>query len=524
MPSSLTLDQISVTQPDNSPLFSDLTLSTGPQRIGLVGRNGAGKSTLFDCIAGRRQPSSGSVTVNGRLGEMRQHALRSGTIADALDLTSDLKRLSRIEKGEGTPEDFDLADWTLPDRAAQALAELGFCNLSLDQPVDHMSGGERTRLDLARLQMASADILLLDEPTNNLDRAGRALVANFIAGWKGVCLVASHDRDLLEGMDHILHLSRTGVTQTAGGWSEFAAFRKAQLEQTQADKARAEKQIAQTRRANQAQLERLERRAQSGKKARASRSQSKLLLNAQKERSEKTQSRDARLNGVRAEEAQATLDAARQKVEILTPLHIDLPDLPDISGRTLIEFRDITLRYDDRTLLKGLTANIISGERWVIRGPNGSGKTSLIRCLMGEVQPDQGCIRRGEHPIAWLNQQQEFPLPTASLLENLRHLHPAMADHDAHAILARFAFRNIDAEKSPSVLSGGERMRASFAIAFSGPNPPHCLILDEPTNHLDIDSMETLETALNSYRGAIIVVSHDEHFLRTIGCTKAIEL
>lgn len=524
MPHALTLDRISADQPDGAPLFHDLILSTGPSLTGIVGRNGAGKSTLFDMIAGRRAPTSGAVSHTGRIGEMRQHADRAGRIADALGLSDGLSRLVRIEAGEGSEEDFDLADWMLPERAIEALNRVGLTGFDLDQPTAPLSGGERTRLDIARLIIEQPDILLLDEPTNNLDALGRALVRDLIASWDGIVLVASHDRALLEVMDRIIHLAPTEVTMVTGGWSDFAAHRERQLEQSRADKTRAEREITQSRRESQQQIERQQRRAQTGKKARAQRSQSKLLLNAQKERSEQTQSRDARQAQKRLEQAETSLETARQRIEILTPLHIDLPEIQIQSGKILIDVDQVSIAHDDRVLATGISAEITPGSRWALKGANGSGKTSLIRCLMGEASPSKGTIARAEVPMAWLNQAQEFPLPSSSLIENLKALHPDLPDHDAHAILARFAFRNSDAEKPPEILSGGEKMRASFALAFSGPNPPQLLILDEPTNHLDIDSTETLEQALRGYQGALIVVSHDDWFLRAIACDREIQL
>lgn len=522
MPHSLTFDRLSADQPNGAPLFQNLTLSIGPSLTGIVGRNGAGKSTLFDMIAGRRQPSAGQISFTGRIGEMRQHADRSGTLADALDLRHGLDRLSRIEAGEGSAEDFDLADWTLTDKALSALAKTGLDRFDLDQSLAHLSGGERTRLDIARLIIAEPDILLLDEPTNNLDHEGRALIRDLIAGWHGIVVIASHDRVLLEAMDRIVHLSPTELTIVSGGWSEFAAYRQRQLEDSQADKDKAEREIAQSKRENQQQIERQLRRAQSGKKARAQRSQSKLFLDAQKERSEKTQSRDSRKAQRRLTEAETTLETARQRIEILTPLHIDLPQIDCHPGKKLVSLDKVSVAFEGKTILRDVSTEITSGNRCVIRGANGAGKTTLIRCIMGDIPPDSGQIDRAGAPMARLNQQQEFPLPDQSLIDNMRALHPDLPDHDAHAILARFAFRNTDASKPPSILSGGEKMRASFAMAFSGAQPPELLILDEPTNHLDIDSTETLEQALIDYAGALLVVSHDDWFLRSIGCDQEI--
>lgn len=521
----LTLDGLSAAKPDGTPLFDNLTLSANPgETIGLVGRNGAGKSTLFDIILSKRAPEAGTVSHQGRIAVLRQHAMASGEVQDALGVRTACERLARIEAGEGSAEDFDFADWDLPGRIETCLREVGFDSLPLNRAMAGFSGGERTRIELVRTLLREPDILLLDEPTNNLDTAGRQTVSDLLSRWKGIAIVASHDRTLLEHMDRIVHLSPVEVTVVSGGWSEFEAHRKAALERAETEKSKAERDLVQSRRDVQQHAERKARRDQVGKRARASRSQSKLFLDAQKERSENTSSRDARLGERKVSEAEGALQSARQKIEILTPLSIDLSceDIP--SGRVLAELDSVELAYGERTLFSKLSLKIETGQRWVLRGPNGAGKTSLIKCLTGGVQPRSGTVQQSGYACAWLDQHLSLLTPQKNLVENLMSECQGLTEHEARSILARFAFRNLEAEKTPDILSGGERMRAGLAMAFSAPEAPQLLILDEPTNHLDISSIETLEAALEGYQGALIVVSHDDWFVQSIGCDRVISL
>ncbi|MAK60367.1 MAG: ABC transporter [Ponticaulis sp.] len=521
---SLTLNALSAARPDGSPLFSDLTLSLGSERIGVVGRNGAGKSTLFNIIQQRLAPVTGTVTCHGRIGELRQVTPDTDTLAHALGIATQLDVLARIEAGQGDEADFAAADWTLPDRCEQILRELGLGNVSLDRLTASMSGGERTRLELARIWLEDVDLLLLDEPTNNLDRAGRQAIYDLIANDKRGMLIASHDRELLEGMDRILHLSTAGITLVSGGWSEFADHRRKALETSHQQKAQAEREIAQTQRELQSQKEKKDRRAQSGKKLRASGSQPKMATDALKQGAENAGSREARLKERRLGAAQDRLATARERIERLTPLTIELPDLGFPAGRMLAELKDVTLKHGTRRLSSNLSARFETGSRWAIRGSNGSGKTSLIRCICGEDQPHSGEILRAPYPIAWLDQHISLLSPDLSLMENLLQAHPDRTEGEAHEILARFAFRNTEAHRLAGTLSGGERMRAGLAVTFNGIDPPQLLILDEPTNHLDVESIETLEAALQTYTGGLLVVSHDDRFLETIGCNRTIEL
>ncbi|MDB5676633.1 MAG: transporter, partial [Sphingomonas bacterium] len=224
MSALLTLDRLSAAAPDGRALFHDLTLSVGAQeRVGLVGRNGSGKSTLLAIIAGDVVPAAGHVTRTGRVGVLAQDWSGALSVADALGVAGVRATIARIEQGEGSDDDFALADWTLEPRVAEALAGTGLADMDLDRRIATLSGGERTRVGLARLLIEAPELILLDEPTNNLDAEGRAAVAQLLSHWRGAAIVASHDRALLEEVDRIVELRSIGVRQVGGGWSTFAA-------------------------------------------------------------------------------------------------------------------------------------------------------------------------------------------------------------------------------------------------------------------------------------------------------------
>ena len=227
MPASVILDSISLSTPDGRPLFDGLTLALGRERTGLVGRNGCGKSTLLRLISGETEPSRGRIHRNGSIGVLAQHIDERLDVAQALGVDDALARLQRLERGEGSPDDAEDADWTLEGRIAAALVDTGLPALPLHRPIATLSGGERTRVALARLLIEAPDLLLLDEPTNNLDADGRTAVADLLAQWQGGAIVASHDRELLERVDRIVELTPVGVTVFGGGWSAFAEAREA---------------------------------------------------------------------------------------------------------------------------------------------------------------------------------------------------------------------------------------------------------------------------------------------------------
>jgi ATPase subunit of ABC transporter with duplicated ATPase domains len=218
------------------------------------------------------------------------------------------------------------------------------------------------------------------------------------------------------------------------------------------------------------------------------------------------------------------LDEARAKVEILTPLAIDLPSTNLPGSRELVAFRDVAMAFGDRHLFGPLSFDVRGPERIAIRGANGSGKTTLFRLIMGELKPASGDISRLTDRIAVLDQHVGLLDPAASILDNLRRLNPQLTANQAHAALARFAFRNRAALRIAGTLSGGERLRAAMACVFARPQPPFLLLLDEPTNHLDLAAIEELEAALKGFDGALIVISHDQAFLQAIGIEREIVL
>jgi ATPase subunit of ABC transporter with duplicated ATPase domains len=528
MPAFLVLDSISLATPDGRPLFDGLTLAIGRERTGLVGRNGCGKSTLLRLIAGEIEPASGSLQRIGSIGMLAQLTDERLTVDEALGVADDLARLRRLERGKGSLQasldDAAEADWTLEARIQAALTDAGLPSLPLRRPIVSLSGGERTRLALARLLIEAPDLLLLDEPTNNLDTDGRQAVAQLLERWQGGVLVASHDRALLERVDRIVELTPIGISIFGGAWPAFAEAREAARTRAADDLDRASDALRNTERALQKAREKKARRDKAGRAWRAKGIEDKMFMDREKERAENSAGRESQLAGRLLGERSEALEMARAQVEILTPLSIALPRTHLPGGRELVAFKDVTMAVGERHLFGPLSFWVRGPERIAIRGANGSGKTTLFRLLTGELKPTSGHIGRLTDRIAVLDQHVGLLDPCLSILDNLRRLNPELSANEAHAALARFAFRNRAALQIAATLSGGERLRAGLACVFARPQPPFLLLLDEPTNHLDLASIEELEDALQGFDGALIAISHDEAFLRAIGIGREIVL
>lgn len=525
MPASITVSSLSWVAPDGRTLLSDLDLSFGPERAGLVGRNGVGKTTLLRLISGELRPHAGSVTVNGTLGILRQlvQVDRGQTIADLFGATDALALLRRAEDGEATAEQLADADWTLEARIESALAQVGL-NARPDTPLAALSGGQATRAGLAALVFAEPDFLLLDEPTNNLDREGRAAVIDLLGRWRGGAIVVSHDRELLESMDAIVELTSLGATRYGGNWSRYRERRALELAAARHDLADAEKRVAEIDRKVQAVAERKARKDGAGHRKRAKGDIPRILMNAMKDWSEDTGGENARLAERRRSQALDAAASARERIEILQPFSVVLPPTHLPAGKTVLTIENASAGYaPERPVLRDLSFSIAGPERVAVVGPNGSGKTTLLSLLARELQPWSGSVRVFTD-FALFDQRVSLLDPAASIRGNFRRINPAADENACRAALARFMFRADAALQTVSTLSGGQLLRAGLACVLGGPQPPRLLILDEPTNHLDIDSIEAVEAGLRAYDGALLIVSHDEAFLEAIGITRRLDL
>ncbi|APX14112.1 ABC-F family ATP-binding cassette domain-containing protein [Tateyamaria omphalii] len=511
--------------PDNSPLFTELNLTFGPGRTGLVGRNGTGKSTLLRLIAGELAPSSGTITRPPAVGFLRQTPEHrpEDTLADLFEVRDDLAILNRADQGTATADDLANADWTLVARLETALTSSGL-DLPINTPLGALSGGQRTRAGLAALMFQHPDVLLLDEPTNHLDRAGRTYVIDALRAWTGCAIIASHDRTLLAGMDAIVELTTLGARTYGGNYTAYREMKSAELASAQQDLARATRSVTETEARARRAAERKVRTDRQGRQLRASGSQSKLVLDAAKERSEGSGSAAARLRNRQVEDAETALETARKSVEVLEPMVMDIPASGLAKGRDVLQVDRLTFGYaSDAPILRYISLTLRGPERIAIVGPNGSGKSTLLACIHGDLPVVSGSVRL-HVPAALLDQDMSLLDPNETVRDALARLDPKASENDRRAVLARFLFRGEDALQQVGTLSGGQRLRAGLACTLGHSQPPQLLLLDEPNNHLDIEAVETLEAALRVFDGAILIVSHDDMFLDQIGVQRRLSL
>jgi ATP-binding cassette subfamily F protein 3 len=461
-------------------------------RVGLVGRNGTGKSTLFNVITGDLGAESGRLTLRprARIGRLAQEAPNGPQPLVEVVLAADSERAALLAEAD-TATDPDriaeihtrLADidaHSAPARAAAILSGLGFSAADQKRPCSEFSGGWRMRVALAAVLFSEPDLLLLDEPTNYLDLEGTLWLEDHLARYPRTVIVISHDRDLLDNaVDSILHLENGKLTFYRGGYS---AFEKQRRERQLLDQKFARKQEAQ-RKHLQAFVDRFRAKASKARQA-----QSRLKLLAKME------------------------PAAASVSDDVLPITIPQPD--KLLSPPIIALEGVSVGYEPgKPVLRNLSLRIDDDDRIALLGANGNGKSTLVKLLSQRLQPMGGSIIRADKlKSAYFAQHQLDELrPEESVYDHVRRLMPDAPESKVRGRAGQIGFSGARADTRVDSLSGGEKARLMLGLAtFGGPN---LVILDEPTNHLDIDSRAALIEAINDYKGAVILVSHDRYLL-----------
>lgn len=534
---AVTLDRVSFAWPDGSIALDAVSGSFGSGRTGLVGRNGAGKSTLLRLIAGELTPASGQILRSDQVAHLPQRLTleTDRRVADLLGIAAPLDAVRAITAGDVDPAHFDAVgdDWDIEARAEASLAEAGLDPSFLDRTVGELSGGEAVLVAVAGIRLRRAAITLLDEPTNNLDREARQRLADMVRTWKGALIVVSHDASLLELMDDTAEIYGSELSVFGGPYSHWRAW----LDAEQGAARQAERDAAQAYRKEKRQRieaeAKLATRAQMGRKAFDEKRVPKIIANGRKMAAQVSAGRLRTEVRGKEDAAHQALDAAGRRVRDDDTMRIELPD-PELSASRRIA----TIGDGDRSW-------IVQGpERVALVGRNGVGKTTLLRRLVAsgahtsgdregsgqksavpaQIRPILRSSDAHTDRIGYLSQRIDGLDDHASVVQNIAAVAPHVPDKELRNRLARFLIRGAAMNRPVAALSGGERFRVALAKLLLADPAPHLVVLDEPTNNLDLDTVDQLVEALRAYRGAVLIVSHDDQFLERLGLDLTLEL
>lgn len=516
---SFILHQVTCQFPTGDILFGPLNITLEPSLCALVGRNGSGKTRLLRLLAGLDQPAAGHIERFGsHFYVAQQHAISpQTTVAELLGYDAIFAARKRIDSGDYQPDDLDALDghWDIAERLSEAFINAQLPPFDPDKPAAELSGGERIRALLCGAFTADADFLLLDEPTNHLDRQGRAWFYDQLSRHQGGVLVAAHDRELLEQVPRILELSPSGLRSYGGNYADYQTQRDAEQQAARAALEHAATERKRTRARMQKEHDDSQRRS-----AKTLRTVDTLNIasfervkykGAAKERIGAWKKQHSEQN----EALNAAVNKARERVEDDNPVMFTLPGSQIPEGKQVLVLEDLVLPH---VPVPPITLRMDGPMRVALKGPNGCGKSTLLKTILGEIAPRSGTCKVSVN-CAYLDQHLSQLDLSQSVMTHLNLSHTPLEEGVLRTRLAQLQLGADKVTLPLAELSGGERLKAALACVLWRAEATQLLLLDEPTNHLDLASVQAIEAALAGFPGSLLVVSHDEAFLRGLTLT-----
>jgi ATPase subunit of ABC transporter with duplicated ATPase domains len=517
------IQDLSYSFPNKETLFSHINLSLNPQeKVALIGNNGTGKSTLLRIIAQQMKPSAGQISLQALPYYVPQHfgQFNDLTLAEALGIDKKLIALKSILDGNTSEENFHLLndDWTIEERCEQALNHWNLQSLDLFQSMASLSGGQKTKVFLAGIDIHQPDLILLDEPSNHLDLQGRQLLYDWIIQSSSTIIVVSHDRKLLNLLNTVCELSPNAIRTYGGNYDFYTEQKSIEINALYEDIQNKEKALRKAKETERESIERQMKLNSRGKNKQEKAGVAKIMMNTLRNKAEQSTAKLKSIHEDKLNNISQELQDLRNNMGDIDKMKFGFDNSSLHKGKILFKGTVFNYSYHNLPLWPNdLTMEIASGDRIALKGPNGSGKTTLIKIILGEIQPRSGTIHRAINRSLYIDQDYSLLNNNLKVYEQAQQFNNSgLQEHEIKIRLSRFLFTKEDWDKSCSALSGGERMRLILCCLTISNQSPDMIILDEPTNNLDIQNIEILTAAINQYDGTLVAVSHDQMFLETI--------
>lgn len=526
----LMLQDVTYRHPNKDLLFADLNLIVNKQdKIALIGHNGSGKSTLLKIMDGSLTVSAGAVKMDSKPYLVPQlfGQYEDDTVAQVLQVDEKLNALTEILEGYATEANMALLDddWEIAARCQAAFMHWQLMGLDLNEKMKNLSGGQKTRVFLAGIAIHRPELVLMDEPSNHLDTPGRNMLYEYLKTTKNTLVVVSHDRTLLNLLQRVYEIEQGCLTIYGGNYEFYTQQKVMESLVLNQDLRNKEKALHKAQEIAKDALERQQKLDARGRKKQEQAGLPTISMKTLKNKAEKSTSK---MKGVHTEKIggiSAELTELRKALPASGKMKLDLDAVRLHKGKMLIRAKDLNFGYGQLLWEKALSFQVNSGERFVIKGPNGSGKTTLIQLILGRLQPSSGVLNKADFKAIYIDQDYALIENNSSVYEQVQQYNSgALQEHEIKIRLNRFLFSKTDWDKPCSALSGGEKMRLILCALTVSNQAPDLIILDEPTNNLDIQNIEILTAAINDYHGSLLVVSHDEYFLKQINVTYSIVL
>jgi len=507
-------------------MFKQLNFSLESNHVSaLIGRNGQGKSLLMQML--NQTIKSDSILTSGQIAWHIKHAylpqlhrLTGRTIAEALDILDLYQAFKRVEQGVASFNDYDLLEgnWDLPT-LWNNLLESAHLPTDLEFPVEKLSEGQKTKLALSCLFLKSDHYLLLDEPSNHLDQESRKWLIDHLKKHQAGALIISHDRTLLNEVNHIYHLNEHGLHHITGNYEKFYEQYQSHVAALEHSVQQTQRDVKQMKQKQHEVLMKAQKRERAGNKLRESNSQAKILLDFKKEQAGQSIAAIQSQQQRQISNSQNDLKDKKMRLETVKPQQFVFPSFHKKSGE-ILRIKKLKLKYGTQT---PIDLAVKAGQKIHITGQNGSGKSTLLKAINGQKNQPSDSI----HLLVecfYLDQNFSFLRDEMSVIENLTHMNKDLSELEWRNLLGQLRIRGDKGAYLLSQLSGGEKLKVAL-LALSQIHPtPELLLLDEPENHLDIESRELLATAIQSYEGAVLLISHDQIFVESCAIHESISL
>ncbi len=527
---SLIIRSLSYTHPDGEKLFHELNLALGKgEKAALVGLNGMGKSTLLQLIAGIILPTSGEIMLSESCWYVPQHLGQYDhlSIAEALKIDVKLNAMQAILNGSVDPVYFtDLDDdWEIEEKAEMALAKWGLEHFSAHHFMGSLSGGQKTKVFLAGIEIHQPRIILLDEPTNHLDTNSRKMLYDLVTQHQSTILTVSHDRTLLNRLHKTLALSQTGIEVFGGNFDFYLEQRQEKVNALQAKLEEQTKTLKQSQQKARDMAEQRQKKEAKGKSAGQSNSLPRIVAGGLKSKAEQSTAKVLDAHHEKISGLAEHIRETRSQIQQYQALYINIAASHLHHGKILIDANNVNYGYHGNALWETLSFQVRSGDRLHIEGDNGAGKTTLLKMITGAIEPTEGQYMSPDFSYLYLDQDYTMIKPNLSLYEQVqKYNHDGLQEHELKSLLIYSQFSQEMFDRKCIGLSGGEKMKLALCCLAISKQAPDMLILDEPTNNLDVQSLEILTSAVKNFTGTLLVISHDQHFIKEIGVTSQISL